>query len=76
MSGKTSSDYDALFEELIRYKSIVLDDTFKDKKQMFLWKIRLPRDSEYICDMCASTFDSPEKLERYRAENPMAPTGI
>ena len=32
MSGKTSSDYDALFKELIRYKSIVREDTFKDKK--------------------------------------------
>lgn len=51
-----------------------MESSFNEEKINFGDK--LPKDSEYICDLCMEKFDNSEKLQRHRSEKHLAPTGV
>jgi hypothetical protein len=38
-----------------------------DEERKLYTNDKLPKDSEYMCDICAGRFDSPHKLSEHRA---------
>jgi hypothetical protein len=77
VSGKSDIGYQIpLKKQVVHYEAF---PQFEEKEAPSSYSSstdKLPKDSQYICDMCMEKFDDSGILQKHRAEKHSAPTGV